>query len=205
MCLRLGSRGEMVRQVQRALHLLDDGIYGPITRDAVIAFQEQHRLIPDGIVGPATFAMLIPARLKRSKRKIREIIVHCTATPEGSNRTVQQIREYHVKEKGWSDIGYHYLIDLYGNILEGRDVDIIGAHCSRGGHNTYSIGVCYVGGCDKQMKPKDTRTELQKNSLLSLLMNLKKLYPDAMIYGHHDFDKGKECPCFDARTEYRRL
>lgn len=201
--LKLGSRGEAVRQVQLALHLVDDGIFGVLTEEAVIAFQRREGLTPDGIVGPATLARLIPARLRKSKRQIREIIVHCTDTPEGRNHTVADITKWH-KERGWATIGYHYVVDLKGNILDGRDVDLIGAHCS--GHNTRSIGVVYVGGKDKgNGGHKDTRTELQKNALLTLLMNLKKLYPDAQIYGHHDFDPDKPCPCFNARSEYRRL
>lgn len=208
---KIGSRGEMVRQIQKALHLMTDGIYGQNTKAAVEAFQREKGLKVDGIVGPATLALLIPQRLKKSKRKIREIIIHCTDTPEGRDYTVEQIRADH-KKQGWSDIGYHYVIYRNGHIENGRDVDLIGAHCQKGGHNTYSIGIAYVGGCEnkpgvpyeKQVR-KDTRTLAQKASLLSLLMDLRKLYPDAKIYGHHDFDSGKQCPCFDAKTEYRRI
>ena len=208
---KIGSRGEMVRQIQKALHLMADGIYGQNTKAAVEAFQREKGLKVDGIVGPATLALLIPQRLKKSKRKIKEIIIHCTDTPEGRDYTVEQIRADH-KKQGWSDIGYHYVIYRNGHVEPGRDVDLIGAHCQKGGHNTYSIGIAYVGGCanvpgvpyEKQER-KDTRTMAQKASLLSLLMDLRKLYPDAKIYGHHDFDHGKQCPCFDAKTEYRRI
>lgn len=208
---KLGSRGDGVKQIQRALHLLPDGIFGSITRDAVIAFQKSHGLIADGIVGPATLLKLIPQRLKKSRRTIKEIIVHCTATPEGRNMTIEQIRQDHIRQ-GWSDIGYHYVIDLNGMVLTGRDVDIIGAHCKAGGHNTYSIGVAYVGGVEnipgvpyEKLKAKDTRTMVQKAALLGLLMDLVCLYPEAKIYGHRDFERGKDCPSFDAKTEYRNL
>ena len=208
---KIGSRGEMVRQIQKALHLMADGIYGQNTKAAVEAFQREKGLKVDGIVGPATLALLIPQRLKKSKRKIKEIIIHCTDTPEGRDYPIEQIRADH-KRQGWSDIGYHYVIYRNGHVEPGRDVDLIGAHCQKGGHNTYSIGIAYVGGCanvpgvpyEKQER-KDTRTMAQKASLLSLLMDLRKLYPDAKIYGHHDFDSGKQCPCFDAKTEYRKI
>lgn len=199
----------MVKQIQKALKLYPDGIYGVATEEAVRAFQVQNGLKADGIVGPATLAKLLPARLKKSRRTIREIIIHCTATQEGKEYTVEQIRADH-KRQGWSDIGYHYVIYRDGSIHNGRDVDVIGAHCV--GHNANSIGICYVGGLENKsgvpyakLKAKDTRTLRQKAALLNLLMDLRKQYPQAKIYGHHDFEPRKECPCFDAKSEYRDL
>lgn len=204
MIYKRGSRGEVVKQIQKALHLLTDGIYGIATEEAVRQFQIEHGLTVDGVVGPATLAMLIPSRLKRSKRQIKEIIIHCSATPEGKNYTVDDIRRWH-KQQGWSDIGYHYVIGRHGELWEGRDVDVQGAHCAEGGHNRYSIGVCYIGGVARDGKtPKDTRTLQQKAVMLQLLTDLKKLYPQAKIYGHRDFSS-KACPSFDARTEYRNI
>lgn len=212
MVYKKGSpKSEVVKQIQKALHLYPDGIFGILTEEAVKEFQQANGLIVDGIVGPKTLAYLIPFRLKKSKRIIKELIVHCSATPEGKDYTVEDIRRDH-KKQGWSDIGYHYVIYRDGTIHEGRDVDLIGAHCSKGGHNQYSIGICYIGGVENKantpyqlLKAKDTRTEEQKTSLLSLLLDLKKLYPQAQIYGHRDFDSGKECPSFNAKSEYRRL
>lgn len=201
-----GSRGSMVKEIQRALHLLPDGIYGEQTELAVMDFQRRHHLVADGIVGAKTLALLLPkvikSRFKQSHRRINEIIIHCTATPEGKDYSLTEIRRWH-KARGYSDIGYHYVIDRRGHILEGRDVDIIGAHCQ--GHNQHSIGVCYIGGCAKDgVTPKDTRTLAQKAALLSLLADLKKLYPKATIHGHRDF-ANKACPSFDATREYKRV
>jgi N-acetylmuramoyl-L-alanine amidase len=203
--IKKGSRGETVKQIQKALHLMPDGIYGDQTEEAVKAFQCNNGLKVDGIVGPATLMKLIPVRLKKSRRVITEIIVHCTATPEGKDYTVDDVRRWH-RQQGWSDIGYHYLIGRHGELWDGRDVDIQGAHCAAGGHNRNSIGVCYVGGLDRDGKTaKDTRTLQQKAQLLSLLYDLRKLYPQARIYGHNDFEHSKACPCFDARSEYKKL
>ena len=202
-----GSRGEVVRQIQKALagaglKVIVDGIFGAITEEAVRQFQMRHGLKPDGIVGPATLAKLIPSRFKKSKRTINEIIVHCTATPEGREVSVDEIRRWH-KQRGFSDIGYHYVVHIHGEVENGRDVDLVGAHCT--GHNTHSIGVCYVGGMDRANKnPKDTRTLAQKAALLKLLEELKTLYPKARIYGHRDF-ANKACPSFDATMEYRQI
>lgn len=208
MLLKKGNRGESVKQLQKALNLYPDGIFGDVTEEAVKDFQKSKGLKQDGIVGDNTWEALPKPNygfggiLKQSKRTIKEIIIHCTATPEGRVETVQSIRNMH-KAKGWSDIGYHYLIGLNGECWEGRNVNLIGAHCE--GHNSNSIGVCYVGGVDKKMQAKDTRTEKQKDALVALLKDLCKLYPKAKIYGHHDFNKCKSCPCFDAKNEYKNI
>lgn len=116
--------------------------------------------------------------------------------------TIDEVRQWH-KARGWRDVGYHYLVYLNGLVVGGRDEAEIGAHAQ--GYNRQSIGVCYVGGLDSKGEPKDTRTEAQKASLVGLLKELKKRYPDAKIVGHHDLNKGKACPCFDAKREYSEL
>lgn len=111
-------------------------------------------MVPDGIVGTKTWDKL---GFSTNKRIIKEIIVHCSATPEGKDFTVSDIKRWHL-ERGFSDIGYHYVIYRDGSINEGRSESIAGAHCT--GHNTISIGVCYIGGMDSTNKnPKDTRTQ----------------------------------------------
>ena len=135
-------------------------------------------------------------------RKITEIIIHCSATPEGRKVTTAQIDRWH-KERGFQKIGYHYVIYLDGSIHEGRKEEEIGAHTV--GHNANSIGICYVGGCAKDGRtPKDTRTEAQKNALCGLLSELVKKYPDASIHGHREF-ANKACPCFDVQEEYKNI
>lgn len=199
MIYRQGSRGAMVKQIQQALHLYPDGIFGPATAEAVKEFQRRNGLSADGIVGPATLAALIPLRLRKSKRTINEIIVHCTATPEGKDYTVEDIRRWH-KQQGWSDIGYHYVVYRNGHVEPGRNVEVAGAHCT--GHNSHSIGVVYVGGVSADGKTaKDTRTEQQKEALAKLLTELRVLYPEAKIYGHRNF-ANKACPSFDAKKAY---
>lgn len=204
--LKKGSRGYEVKQLQQKLNLYVDGIFGVLTEEAVKAFQKSKGLTADGIVGPKTWNALngLPAS---NPRNIKEIIVHCSATPEGEDFTVEQIRKMHLG-RGWSDIGYHYVIYRDGSIHKGRDEAKSGAHCT--GHNTISIGVCYIGGCPPRStanwmnKGKDTRTEAQKAALLKLLKELKAKYPNAKIYSHRDF-ANKACPSFDATKEYNNI
>ena len=136
-------------------------------------------------------------------RKIRKIIIHCTATPEGREVSVDTIRKWHT-DKGWRDIGYHFLIGLDGTVHEGRPIEQTGAHTK--GQNFDSIGIAYVGGVeaektDDKWIAKDTRTPEQKETLEELLCYLKTCHYSAKIYGHNDFSR-KACPSFDAREEY---
>ena len=136
-------------------------------------------------------------------RQISKIVVHCSATREGQNITVETIKDWHVNGRGWSDIGYHFYIDLHGDIYKGRDIAKIGAHTK--GQNRNSIGICYCGGVEVDGKtPKDTRTEKQKIALLAVLRTLKAMYPEVTIHSHKDF-ANKACPSFDATHEYENL
>lgn len=221
--IKQGSKGADVELLQKYLNLIQDGVFGKLTHEAVIAFQKSKNIKADGIVGDKTWAALmteksntIPSNLtKRSRRLITDIIVHCTASKEGTPLSVEQIRKEH-KKNGWNDIGYHVVVLLDGTIANGRDVDLVGAHVN--GYNAHSIGVVYVGGLDRNGKAKDTRTPKQKEALLTVLKALKKLYPNAKIKGHRDYspDKNgdgiispcewiKQCPCFDAQKEYSKL
>lgn len=150
-------------------------------------------------------------------RIIDEVIVHCTATPEGRDFTVEQIDKVH-KARGFRKIGYHYVVYRDGSVHRGRAVAEIGAHTS--GANRRSIGVCYVGGLSADGKRcVDTRTSAQREALLRLLKELKAEYPlIKSIVGHRDKSPDrngdgritpdeyiKACPCFDASAEYKSL
>ena len=207
--IRLNSRGNDVVTLQRILNLHIDGIFGRITEEAVKTFQTEHNLIADGVVGARTWSLLLAQGQTHNKRTIDKIIVHCTATPEGREMTVEQIRQEHIKNRGFADIGYHWVVYLDGSIHAGRSEEKVGAHCT--GQNAHSIGVCYVGGVENKpntpynkLKAKDTRTVAQKKALVDLLKQLKARYPQAKIYGHKDFAR-KSCPCFDAKKEYKNL
>lgn len=135
------------------------------------------------------------------RKKTTEIILHCSATQEGRNFTVEQIHNMHLKN-GWAGIGYNYYIDLNGVIWEGRPEDYVGAHTTN--HNSISIGICYCGGVDKNGKAKDTRNEAQKKAMLELLRSLHKKYPNASIHGHNEF-AAKACPSFNVATYVKTI
>lgn len=131
-------------------------------------------------------------------RQITQLVVHCTATPEGREVTVADIDRWH-RELGWRCIGYHWVVYLDGSIHAGRPEEQQGAHVA--GHNVNSIGIVYVGGVDLQNKAKDTRTEAQKRALADKLHEMLLRYPGCEVLGHRDFPNvHKDCPCFDVKS-----
>ena len=107
-------------------------------------------------------------------------------------------------QRGFKNIGYHFVIRLNGTIEAGRSENEIGAHCL--GQNEDSIGICYIGGLDEQGNPKDTRTNRQKKSLIELVNKLMKKYniPIENIRGHYEF-ANKACPCFKIENFRKEL
>ena len=132
-------------------------------------------------------------------RDLNRIILHCAATREGKDFSVDIIRDWHVKGRGWSDIGYHWVIRLDGSIEVGRPLERSGAHTK--GHNKDSVGVCYIGGCDADGKPKDTMNEEQEKAWRMIVLSLRTLYGDLTIHGHNEF-ANKACPSFTVKEKF---
>jgi len=136
-------------------------------------------------------------------RRIDYIVVHSSASPEGREDTVEDVRRWHLA-RGFKDIGYHFIIERDGICFDGRSLSRAGAHVR--GHNAHTIGICYIGGTDntRERKPKDTRTEAQKRTLRKLISDLKQMFPNAEVVGHKDLAV-TACPSFDAKGEYADL
>lgn len=131
-------------------------------------------------------------------RTITLIIIHCSATPEGRSLSFEKCRRDHIMHRHFRDIGYHFYITRDGTVHDGRPIEKVGAHCE--GHNSHSIGICYEGGLDANGKPADTRTEAQRKALKSLVERMHRLFPKALIVGHHDLNPRKACPCFKVNS-----
>lgn len=134
-------------------------------------------------------------------RKIDELVWHCTATPEGREVSVDEVRRWHL-ERGWEDIGYHALVHLDGSVSKGRPIAQQGAHVY--GRNRHTIGYAYVGGLDTHGNPKDTRTAAQKHTMRRLTMAAIRDFDLSRVSGHRDY-AAKACPCFDAGAEYMKF
>lgn len=130
-------------------------------------------------------------------RNIRELIWHCSATPEGKDFTVADIDAWH-KARGWAGIGYHYVVYRDGSVHRGRPDSMTGAHVV--GRNRGTLGAVYIGGTAANGKPKDTRTAAQKKAMLKLTTDLAEKYSLNLISGHNQY-AAKACPSFDVRTD----
>tara|TARA_R110000796_G_scaffold59561_1_gene137359 strand:- start:1351 stop:1749 length:399 start_codon:yes stop_codon:yes gene_type:complete len=119
-------------------------------------------------------------------RKIDTVIIHCADTPPEMYIGAKEIRRWHVDERGWDDIGYHYVIRRDGEIEVGRQESVMGAHCS--GHNRTSLGICMVGD--------DAFTRAQFYSLGKLIQELRLRYDLIEVTGHYTYSN-KTCPNFD--------
>jgi N-acetylmuramoyl-L-alanine amidase len=132
-----------------------------------------------------------------NKRQVKYIVIHCTATqPE---TTIESIQQYWRNVKGWLDVpGYHYIIKPSGEIVKLLDEskNSYGVYA----HNNECISISYIGGIDKQGKPKDTRTRKQEVAMFNKIVELTERYPHAKVLGHRDFPGVKKaCPSFDVQ------
>jgi N-acetylmuramoyl-L-alanine amidase len=204
-----------IKSFQKKYGLVPDGIVGPQTRRVISELERpvsaSARVEPNKSAinvrlpnVPAPVSQRADAdpktiTLASTARPISEIIVHCTATPEGRYYDRRDVNAWH-KQRGFEMIGYHYLILLDGTIQVGRPIGMIGAHCEN--HNTGTIGVSYVGGLTKDVKSaKDTRTPQQRASLKWLVRSLKTKYSiHKRAKGHNEYAQ-KACPSFRVQND----
>lgn len=155
-------------------------------------------------------------------KDIKLIVIHCTASPENKDYSFEQLLKDHIA-RGFGGCGYHLFVRKDGTVHKGREFTSVGAHVA--GYNTNSIGISYEGGVTAKLKPKDTRTEAQKEKILDCIFQVLKAIREAggdtrkvKIVGHRDLspDKNgdgiitadewlKACPCFNASEEYKDI
>lgn len=210
-----GMSGDDVLKWQTFLHSQGyklgnlDADFGGKTDSATRLYQVNNGLIDDGLVGRNTITKAIEDGFKTVSifvRDVNELIIHITASND--NATVEDIRKGH-KDRGFTDIGYHYLVDRAGVVHPGRPEDTVGAHCA--GMNAHTLGIAYIarGNDKKSNEPYGTyMTEPQRLSLEKLVaQKLKERKLDEYdVSGHNDHNKGKACPCFRVKlaTDFRK-
>lgn len=147
----------------------------------------------------------------RERHETRYIVVHTAATPPSMDIGADTIRRWHLN-RGWGDIGYHYVIRRDGTVDKGRDLWRQGAHVRS--HNSDSVGICMVGGLNENTRePENNYTPMQFASLYNLIFKIidneedtgrLDSFDDVTVLGHRDFDGvNKACPCFDVRAWFK--
>jgi hypothetical protein len=141
------------------------------------------------------------ANMDRNEGGYKRITVHHSAelnppaldgSVAESAAAVRKIQKAHMegKETGYGDIGYHFVIDPFGRVFQGRDLAWRGAH-AHGNNNIQNIGICLLGNFEEDERP--TKSALE--ALRRMLDQLRKTYdiPRSAIVGHLDLWK-TECP-----------
>ena len=144
------------------------------------------------------------------------LVIHCTATPEGREVSAAEIRRWHTAPvsqggRGWKQVGYTDMVHLDGRVErlvnnnENAQVDAWEVTNGAAGYNNVSRHIVYVGGCNKAGKPKDTRTEAQREALKRYVEDFHARFPQVKIVGHYELNPGKACPSFDVPTWLRSI
>jgi N-acetylmuramoyl-L-alanine amidase. len=146
---------------------------------------------------------------------VKFLVIHCTATPEEREVSSAEIRRWHTSPppagRGWQQVGYTDMVHLDGRIErlvdnnEDAQVDSWELTNGAAGYNGVSRHVVYVGGCNKAMQPKDTRTAAQREALKHYVQDFHRRFPQVRIVGHHDLNRGKACPSFDVSAWLREI
>ncbi len=142
--------------------------------------------------------------------RLKYLVIHCTATPEGREVSAADIRRWHTSPvsaggRGWKQVGYTDLVHLDGTVERLVDnnedawVDDWEITNGAAGYNSVSRHVVYAGGCDRSMKPKDTRTAAQRTALERYVKDFHRRFPDVRIVGHNEL-AAKACPGFDVQA-----
>lgn len=142
-------------------------------------------------------------------KPIKYLVIHCTATPEDREVSSAEIRRWHTSPppagRGWKQVGYTDLFHLDGSVErlvgnnEDAQVDTWEVTNGAASYNSVSRHIVYVGGCDKGMKPEDTRTAAQRDALKKYVRDFHERFPQIRIVGHHELNPGKACPSFDVQ------
>lgn len=148
-------------------------------------------------------------------KSIQYLVIHCTATPEGREVSADEIRRWHTAPppagRGWKQVGYTDMVHLDGRVErlvnnnEDTNVDPWEVTNGAAGYNSVSRHIVYVGGCDKEGKPKDTRTAEQREALKRYVEDFHARFPQIRIVGHHELNPGKACPSFDVGKWLREI
>jgi hypothetical protein len=148
--------------------------------------------------------------------RVKQLVIHCTATAEGREVSSAEIRQWHTAPvskggRGWSQVGYTDLIHLDGSVErlvdnnEDANVDPWEVTNGASGYNSTSRHIVYAGGVSKDGKTaKDTRTAAQLKAMEDYVKDFHRRFPSVRIVGHNELAK-KACPSFDVQKWLKQI
>ena len=148
-------------------------------------------------------------------KKLKYLVIHCTATPEGREVSAADIKRWHTSAppvgRGWKQVGYTDMIHLDGRVerlvANNEDSNVDPWEITNGatGYNSISRHIVYVGGCEAHtQKPKDTRTAAQREALKRYVLEFHRKHPTVKIVGHNELS-AKACPSFDVQQWLKEI
>ena len=139
-----------------------------------------------------------------SPGSVKYIILHCSGTRSDRRYTAADCERDHIS-RGFICGGYHLYVEQDGRVTQMRPFTQVGAHCRP--WNSCSVGICYEGGLDGRGLYANTMTPAQRDVILSYLIELLVVFPEAKVRGHRDMPGAakKACPCLDVREEFPEL
>ena len=148
-----------------------------------------------GVLGRGAWATggVIPARMEKMLPVTRITVHHSALTIYGNNRAaaaaeIDKIRTAHMRDRGWGDIGYHFIVDRNGQVWEGRPLAYQGAHVKA--QNEGNIGIMCLGNFDVQ-----TPSSQQQAAVLNHVKKLMSKYrvPTSRVKTHQEM-AATACP-----------
>jgi len=139
--------------------------------------------------------------------KIENLVWHCSDTPSTFDVTKHHIEQWHIKDNGWSRVGYHLLVRRNGSldimIPFDRSSNITIDELANGakGFNSNSIHFCWAGGKNND----DNRTDAQKATMEAVTEMMVMLFPDIKVLGHNQINSYKYCPSFNLTAWLRTI
>ena len=127
----------------------------------------------------------------RPARHVDRVFLHCSASDNPDHDDIATIRSWHVDERGWSDVGYHYFIRSDGALQEGRPLERTPA--AQAGHNAGTLAICLHGLAEENFADDQFRT------LTALAREIDEAYAGRVTFHGHCEVSSKPCPVFPYR------
>ncbi len=223
-CLLEGGKTQKAQFVLNKISALEKARLEPLISQMArrIRISEPSAPLPPAPKSPGRIAILprkswgnspaIPGKMKAMGKPTRLTIHHAgIEVPHSPEEAIQQIRQFQknqMRQKGWGDIGYHFLIDPWGNIFEGRRLKFQGAHAGDGRTNKHNIGICLLGNFQPGKAGASHPTQAQLQSMRALVGILSDTFniPPSQVFSHQQIrPTATFCPGAWLLPEIQRL